>query len=134
VAIGVAALTFYGVLLVAMSEETLVQWTNAPIAEVRNTLRVVVLVLPLVTGFVAHRIARALRDSGAAGLLMLSKADWRRARQVRRARKPPPEPPSAPPSTEESPEAPAPGEPLDEEGRPLTESPAWVHPGGRVPE
>jgi ubiquinol-cytochrome c reductase cytochrome b subunit len=134
VAVGVAALTFYGVLLVAMSEETLVQWTNAPVADVRNTLRVVVIVLPLVTGFVAHRLARALRDSGAGGLLMLSKADWRRARQVRRAGKVPPEPPSAPPTTEESPEAPAPGEPLDEEGRPLTESPAWVHPGGRVPE
>jgi ubiquinol-cytochrome c reductase cytochrome b subunit len=134
VAIGVAALTFYGVCLVAMSEETLVQWTNAPVADVRNTLRVVVIVLPLVTGFVAHRIARALRDSGAGGLLLLSKADWRRARQVRRAGKAPPVPPSEPPSEEESPEAPAPGEPLDEEGHPLTESPAWVHPGGRVPE
>jgi ubiquinol-cytochrome c reductase cytochrome b subunit len=134
VGIGVAALTFYGVLLVAMAEETLVQWTNAPVADVRNTLRVVVLVLPLVTGFVAHRLARALRDSGAASLLMLSKADWRRARQVRRADRPPPIPPSQPPSTEESPEAPAPGEPYDEEGRPLTESPTWVHPGGRIPQ
>jgi ubiquinol-cytochrome c reductase cytochrome b subunit len=134
VAIGVGALTFYGVLLVAMSEETVVQWTNAPVADVRNTLRVVVLVLPVVTGFTAHRIARALRDSGAGGLLLLSKADWRRARQVRREQRPPPLPPSQPPTTEESPEAPAPGEPLDEEGRPLTESPAWVHPGGRLPE
>jgi ubiquinol-cytochrome c reductase cytochrome b subunit len=134
VAVGVAALTFYTVLLVAMSEETLVQWTNLPVADVRNTLRVVVLVLPLVTGFVAHRLARALRDSGAASLLLLSKADWRKARQVRRRGLPPPTPASEPLDVEPSPEAPATREPLDGEGRPLTESPAWVHPGGRLPE
>ena len=134
VAIGVTALTFYSLLLLAMAEETLVQWTNAPVADIRDTLRVAVIVVPLVAGFIAHRVARALRDSGAGSLLLLSKADWRRARQVRRARRQPPVPPSAPPSTGESPPAPAPGEPLDEHGRPLTESPAWVHPGGRLPE
>jgi ubiquinol-cytochrome c reductase cytochrome b subunit len=134
VGIGVAALTFYVVLLVAMSEETLVQWTNAPVAVVRNILRVTVLVLPLVTGLVAHRVARALRDSGAAGLLTLSKADWRQARRARHLHRTPGTPPDQAPDIEESSPGPAPGEPEGEDGRPLTESPTWVHPIGRVPK
>ncbi|HEU4567523.1 MAG TPA: ubiquinol-cytochrome c reductase cytochrome b subunit [Marmoricola sp.] len=56
--VGVVAITFYSVLLVASGEEAIVMWTGVPIGAVRVTLRVLVLALPVVTGFVAWRFAR----------------------------------------------------------------------------
>jgi ubiquinol-cytochrome c reductase cytochrome b subunit len=63
VGIGVAALTFFAVLLAAGSQELLIEWTRWPIGAVRNTLRVLVLVLPVVTGVIAWWAARALKRS-----------------------------------------------------------------------
>jgi ubiquinol-cytochrome c reductase cytochrome b subunit len=56
--IGVALLVFYSVLLLASGEEALVMWTGVPIGDVRVTLRVLVIVLPIITGLLAARIAR----------------------------------------------------------------------------
>ncbi|SDS60376.1 menaquinol-cytochrome c reductase cytochrome b subunit precursor [Actinopolymorpha singaporensis] len=74
-AIGVMALTFYAMLLVAGSQELIVQWTGAPIGTVRATLRAVTLGLPLVTGTLAYLLTRSLRRSDAEGLLSLSRED-----------------------------------------------------------
>ncbi len=74
-AIGVAALTFYAVLLLAAGEELIVQWTGLTIAAVRDTLRVVVLVLPVLTGLVAHRVASRLRRTSAPSMLQLEVTD-----------------------------------------------------------
>jgi ubiquinol-cytochrome c reductase cytochrome b subunit len=80
VGIGVAALTFYGVLLFACGEELWVEWTRLPIATVRTVERILVLVLPVVTGVVAWWVARALRAGEAEGALSMPAADLRRRR------------------------------------------------------
>jgi len=74
-AIGVWAVCFYALLLLASGEELLVQWTQLPIGTVRAVLRLLVVVLPLVAAAVAHRVARALNRSEAQGALYLSSAD-----------------------------------------------------------
>jgi hypothetical protein len=54
----VALLVFYSVLLLASGEEALVMWTGVPVGDIRVTLRVLVIVLPIITGLLAARIAR----------------------------------------------------------------------------
>jgi ubiquinol-cytochrome c reductase cytochrome b subunit len=88
-AIGVGALTFYGMLLIAGSEELLVQWTHAPIGVVRGILRVLTLVLPFVTGAVAYALATALRRTDRAGLLELGSEDVAEAAQAAAHRRTP---------------------------------------------
>jgi ubiquinol-cytochrome c reductase cytochrome b subunit len=56
--VGVVMITFLSVLLLASGEEAIVMWTHVPIGDVRVTLRVLVLALPIVTGFIAWRVAR----------------------------------------------------------------------------
>ena len=75
VAIGVAALFFFAVLLAAGSEELWVQWLEWPIAVVRNTLRVLVLALPVVGGLTAWWVTRALLRSGHEKGLQLGRQD-----------------------------------------------------------
>jgi ubiquinol-cytochrome c reductase cytochrome b subunit len=62
--VGVVALTFFSVLLLASGEEAIVMWTGVPIGTVRVTLRVLALALPVVTGFIAWRVARGRLPSG----------------------------------------------------------------------
>ncbi|WP_310963386.1 cytochrome bc1 complex cytochrome b subunit [Nocardioides terrisoli] len=56
-AIGVWAIGFYSILLLAAGEELIVQLSGATIETVRDTLRVCVLVLPVVAALLAHRAA-----------------------------------------------------------------------------
>ncbi|MDP5181817.1 ubiquinol-cytochrome c reductase cytochrome b subunit [Blastococcus sp. BMG 814] len=89
VAAGVAALTFYGVLLIAFSLDIVSQYTGIAVFALVHSFRVAVLVLPLLTGAVAFVLARALRDSDAEGLLALTGSDLRRS--LRRHREVPAE-------------------------------------------
>ncbi|WP_199506113.1 ubiquinol-cytochrome c reductase cytochrome b subunit [Geodermatophilus sp. TF02-6] len=126
VAFGVAALTFYGLLLTAFSIDVVSKFTGIPVYLLIYTFRVAVPALPVVTGLVAFVLARALRDSGADGFLALT---WADVRGALRRRKPVPEAPSA---TEEPREA-APEEP-DEEREPEQAEPEPVRvPAGPVP-
>jgi len=61
VALASAMLTFLAVLLVAGSEELLVQWTGWTVAAIRDVLRVLVFVLPLLAGLVGWWLAESLR-------------------------------------------------------------------------
>jgi ubiquinol-cytochrome c reductase cytochrome b subunit len=70
-AIGVGVLAFYAVLLLAGSNDILARFLGVPVGAVTVTLRVLVFVLPLAAAWIAHRVMRALRDSGARGLLDL---------------------------------------------------------------
>ncbi|HEU5002509.1 MAG TPA: ubiquinol-cytochrome c reductase cytochrome b subunit [Actinomycetota bacterium] len=67
-ALGLATLTFYTVLLAAGSNDLLAKWFQAPVEVITWTFRVLVIVLPLVVGFVVYRLMKALKASGAARL------------------------------------------------------------------
>jgi ubiquinol-cytochrome c reductase cytochrome b subunit len=84
VGIGVGAITFYSVLLVAAGEEEISGLTQAPLGTVRAVLRVLVLVLPLVTGWTGWMLARSLRHSDKESLLELERADLRLIRPRRK--------------------------------------------------
>jgi ubiquinol-cytochrome c reductase cytochrome b subunit len=137
VAIGVAALCFFAVLLVAAAEELIVEWTGAPIGTVRAILRVFALALPPVAAAVAYWLASVLRASAKQDLLSLERPDL-----VRRRR--------APSAADARPEAavptdgararsglvdgePAAGEPESSTALPvhptrsLSEDPTWLH-------
>ncbi len=90
VAIGVAALTFYGLLLVSFGLDVVTRYTGIPVFTLLAVARIAVLVLPFVTGAIAFVLARALRDSGADGVLALRASDLRAAlrRQSRPAARP----------------------------------------------
>jgi ubiquinol-cytochrome c reductase cytochrome b subunit len=60
----VAMLVFLALLLVAGSEELVVQWTGWDVGSVRQVLRVLVLTVPEFAGLLAAWIAAALRRSG----------------------------------------------------------------------
>jgi ubiquinol-cytochrome c reductase cytochrome b subunit len=74
-AIGIGALTFFAVLIVAGGEELLSQWTRWPVEEIRSVLRGVALGLPLITGVLTYFIVRRLRQSEKASLLEISTED-----------------------------------------------------------
>jgi ubiquinol-cytochrome c reductase cytochrome b subunit len=70
-AIGVGVLTFYAVLLLAGSNDILARFLGVPVTGVTALLRALVFALPLITALAAHRVMRALRDTGARGILDL---------------------------------------------------------------
>jgi ubiquinol-cytochrome c reductase cytochrome b subunit len=70
-AIGMAGLTFYAVLLLAGSNDIVARFLGVSVTGVTAVLRVAVLVLPLVTALIAHRVMRALRETGAPTVLDL---------------------------------------------------------------
>ena len=125
VAIGVAALTFYGVLLIASGEELLVEWSRWPIDTIRAILRTAVLSLPFLTGATAWWIARRLRDTGAEGALSLSASQLLVSHVARQTAEPTAVEDGAVTDTEVDAVS-----DLDKAsaGRPLTEEPAWIGP------
>jgi ubiquinol-cytochrome c reductase cytochrome b subunit len=70
-AIGVGVLSFYAVLLLGGSNDILARFLGVPVGAVTVTLRVMVLALPLAAALIAHRVMRALRQSGGRGILDL---------------------------------------------------------------
>ncbi|HET7328171.1 MAG TPA: ubiquinol-cytochrome c reductase cytochrome b subunit [Nocardioidaceae bacterium] len=114
VAIGVAALTFYTMLLIAGGQEMLVQYFGAPVGTVRAVLRGLTLGLPFLTGAAAYGLANALRRSEQPGLMQLSRTDLvpkrRRDREDGDGDGPTPE--------QEAQERP--------DQRPLSEVPSWM--------
>ncbi|HEU5044002.1 MAG TPA: ubiquinol-cytochrome c reductase cytochrome b subunit [Nocardioidaceae bacterium] len=144
VAIGVAALTFYGILLIAGAEELISEWSRWPVGFIRDLLRVAVLAMPVVTGTIAYVVARTLKRSGKEGVLFLSWRDFRPSRTREETTEPAtgetfPEPtwsdPTVPGSAvagEAFREEPVPGPPLvldgaeQEEERSLSEVPTWL--------
>ncbi len=79
--IGVAGITFLGLLLGSGSMELLVEWTHWPLGNVRAVLRVLVLVLPVLSGVVAWWVARALQRSGLDETLELGRRELLPVRQ-----------------------------------------------------
>jgi ubiquinol-cytochrome c reductase cytochrome b subunit len=63
-AIGVGALTFFVVLTIAGGQDIVAQQLGVGIAVVANSLRVLTLALPFVTGLVTWKICREIRASG----------------------------------------------------------------------
>ena len=86
--IGVGALTFYALLLVAGGSDLLARWADLPITGVVMALRFVVLGVPVLVGLVGWLLARALRHSDATALGGLSRADVRAALRRRTALRP----------------------------------------------
>jgi len=64
-AFGAAALSFYTVLLAAGSNDLIAKWFQVPVESITWMFRVLLFVLPLVVGFVTHRLMRSLKLSGA---------------------------------------------------------------------
>lgn len=60
-ALGVAALAFYVVLFVAGGNDVIAGLFNLPLEYVTNGLRILLFVLPVVAGYVTHRICKELR-------------------------------------------------------------------------
>ena len=115
VAIGVAAITFYSILLIAGGQELISEWSRWPVGFIRDLLRVAVLATPVVTGAIAYVLARTLKRSGKEGLLFLS---WRDFRLQRTHEQPVPGPPLALDGAE------------DTEERSLSEQPSWLKRSG----
>lgn len=59
-ALGAATLSFYLVLFAAASNDLLAKWLKVPVENVTDTYRGLGLVLPLVTGVVSYKVAKAL--------------------------------------------------------------------------
>jgi ubiquinol-cytochrome c reductase cytochrome b subunit len=70
-AIGGGALAFYILLLVGGGVDIIAYRLEVPIGTVVAVVRTAVLVVPVVVGLVVYVVARALRDSGAEGVLHL---------------------------------------------------------------
>ena len=64
-AFGAACIGFYAVLQVAGSNDLVAQWLNLSVLSVTTTLRVLVIVVPILVGWLTYRLLRRLRDSGA---------------------------------------------------------------------
>ncbi|MEX0429316.1 cytochrome bc complex cytochrome b subunit [Nocardioides sp. DS6] len=77
VALASATLVFLAVLLVAGSEELIVQWTGWTVAAIRDVLRVLVFVLPLGAGLLGWWLAESLRRSDLDHTLELGGKDLR---------------------------------------------------------
>jgi hypothetical protein len=63
--LGVTTLTFYSALQVAAINDLIAMWLYASVATVTWSLRVFVLVLPPVVGYVTYRLLKGLRISRA---------------------------------------------------------------------
>jgi ubiquinol-cytochrome c reductase cytochrome b subunit len=83
-AIGVAALSGNAVLLLGWSEDIISRYTHIPVFHLVYGFRIATVVVPVVTGTVAFVLARALRDSGAEGVLGLTPSDVGAALRRRR--------------------------------------------------
>jgi ubiquinol-cytochrome c reductase cytochrome b subunit len=116
VALGVAALTFQFVLLLAWSEDVISRYSHIPVYHLIYAFRITAFVLPALTGTIAFVLARALRDSGAEGVLSLTHSDVGAALRRRH-----PESEQEPEEEQQEP-TPAPEEPGTEEvERPVEE-------------
>jgi ubiquinol-cytochrome c reductase cytochrome b subunit len=74
-AVGVGALSFFVLLQVAASNDLLAHWMYASVATISWTFRIVVPLLPLLIGFLTHRLMRALQQSGRERLAELPLSD-----------------------------------------------------------
>ncbi|WP_207784011.1 cytochrome b, partial [Micromonospora globispora] len=104
--VGVAALTFYAVLVVAAGDDIIARLLRLPVYDVLAVLRVLLFVLPVLAGALAFLVARALRRNDAAGIGGLTRADLRAARTPRRE-------PAAVADEPEQPAADRPGERIE---------------------
>ncbi|WP_066943763.1 cytochrome bc1 complex cytochrome b subunit [Microtetraspora fusca] len=77
--------SFYGLLLLASSDDVVARYFQIPVFGIVRTMRIVVLVVPVAIGAVAYVLARALREDPEATLLDLR---WRRIAAVIRRRPP----------------------------------------------
>ncbi|MEU2613744.1 ubiquinol-cytochrome c reductase cytochrome b subunit [Micromonospora sp. NPDC007271] len=77
--VGVGALTFFVVLVVAAGDDILARLLRVPVYDLLDLFRVLALVLPVLTGLAAYLIARALRRGDAASFGELTRADLRRS-------------------------------------------------------
>ncbi|MBW3653270.1 MAG: ubiquinol-cytochrome c reductase cytochrome b subunit [Actinobacteria bacterium] len=68
-AFGLAALTFYALLTLSVSNAFIARLLAVSVLDVTRALRVLVLVLPPLVGLVAYRVLRALAATGASGAL-----------------------------------------------------------------
>ena len=75
IGVGVAALVFYTVLLVAAVDDIIAKILQVSLLDVLSVMRVLVLALPVPAGLVAFVIARALRGSGGRGVGELTRQD-----------------------------------------------------------
>ncbi|MEV0157303.1 cytochrome bc complex cytochrome b subunit [Micromonospora sp. NPDC050686] len=101
IGVGVMALTFFGVLVVAAGDDILARLLRVPVYDLLNVLRVLVFVLPVLAGASAFLLARSLRRGDAARLGELTRSDLRAGRRPA---------PAARAATDE-PELPAPDRP-----------------------
>ncbi|MFE9690163.1 cytochrome bc complex cytochrome b subunit [Micromonospora sp. NPDC005806] len=101
VGVGVAALTFFAVLVVAAGDDILARLLGVPVYDLLTLFRVLVFVVPVLTGAVAFLTARALSRSDAASIGGLTRADLRRGGR----------PSPRPPAHDDEPETPAPDRP-----------------------
>jgi len=71
-AVGAGTLAFYGLLLATASNDVIARLTRAPVASLTWAGRVILLVGPPVAAAATYVVVRALRDSGAQGVLQVS--------------------------------------------------------------
>lgn len=74
-ALGVAAFTFYGLLLAAFSLDVVTRFTGLSVTALVEVFRVVVFAVPALTGLIAFTLARALLHSEAPRLLEVAWSD-----------------------------------------------------------
>ena len=64
-ALGATTLAFYGVLFVAASNDLIAKWLRVSVLATTNVFRVLLVVLPVLVGYVTYRAMKALAASGA---------------------------------------------------------------------
>jgi ubiquinol-cytochrome c reductase cytochrome b subunit len=77
--LGVAALVFYALLVLAAADDIVARLLRVALLDVLSVLRVLVLVLPIPAGLIAWWVARALGRSDSASVGELTRVDLRRA-------------------------------------------------------
>jgi ubiquinol-cytochrome c reductase cytochrome b subunit len=77
--LGVAALVFYTLLVLAAADDIVARLLRVPLLDVLSVLRVLVLVLPIPAGLIGWWVARALGSSDSASVGELTRVDLRRA-------------------------------------------------------
>ena len=70
--LGSATLAFYSVLFLAGSNDVIARYLSVPVEGVTWVFRVLIFVLPAVVGFIIFRMMRALKRTGAEGILHIS--------------------------------------------------------------
>jgi ubiquinol-cytochrome c reductase cytochrome b subunit len=64
-ALGATALTFYAVMFFAASNDLIATWFDLPVLAITQVFRILLVVVPPVTGYVVYRLMKALAQSGA---------------------------------------------------------------------